>query len=178
VRNDLNVVYERHESLRARIEILPSDPGFVNAISALALRAMHTSVQNRLKRLARIVVNGVKEDDLEPEILDDLLRAASELTERDIEVLAKVADVQRGITIYRMSTNDGTINLPREIWKKLEGERFISPDTQMPIRSSLTRLQSLGFGAEIQTMESSWIPRFVVLPDGERFLQRLRDVAE
>jgi hypothetical protein len=100
------------------------------------------------------------------------------LTERDIEVLAKVADVQRGITIYRMSTNDGTINLPREIWKKLEGERFISPDTQMPIRSSLTRLQSLGFGVEIQTMESSWIPRFVVLPDGEKFLQRLRDVAE
>jgi hypothetical protein len=119
VRNDLNVVYERHESLRARIETLPSDPGFVNAISALALRAMRTSVQNRLKRLARIVVNGVKEDDLEPEILDDLLRAASELTERDIEVLAKVADVPRGITIYRMSTNDGTINLPREIWKKL-----------------------------------------------------------
>jgi hypothetical protein len=77
VRNDLNVVYERHESLRARIETLPSDPGFVNAISALALRAMHTSVQNRLRRLARIVVNGVKEDDLEPEILDDLLRAAS-----------------------------------------------------------------------------------------------------
>jgi hypothetical protein len=77
-----------------------------------------------------------------------------------------------------MATSDGTINWPRELWQTLERERFISPDNQMPIRSLLTRLQSLGFGAEIQTMESVWIPRFVILPEGEKFLQRLRDVAE
>jgi hypothetical protein len=75
----------------------------------------------------------VKENDLEPEVLDDFLRAASELTERDIEVLAKVAEVQRTITTYKMSTNDGT---------------------------------------------TLWIPRFVILPEGEKFLQRLRDVAD
>lgn len=178
VRNDLNWLYKKCETLRSRIEALPSDPRFAAAISAVALRAMHTSVESRLKRLARIVVNGVKEDDLEPELLDDMLRAASELTERDIEILTKVSKTQRSITIYNTSTNDGTINLPRELWRALELEKFISLDTQMPIRSSLARLQSLGFGADIQTMESMWIPRFVVTPEGEKFLQRLRDVAE
>ena len=89
-----------------------------------------------------------------------------------------VIDDKRAFPESMTSTSDGTINLPRELWQTLERERFISPDNQMPIRSSLTRLQSLGFGAEIQTMESVWIPRFVVLPEGEKFLQRLRDVAE
>jgi hypothetical protein len=58
VRNDLNWLYDKCEALRARIDALPSDPCFATAISALALGAMHTSVESRLKRLARIVVTG------------------------------------------------------------------------------------------------------------------------
>jgi len=51
---------------------------------------MHTSVKDRLKRLARIVVNGVKEGDLEPESLDDMMRAATELSEPDISLLKEL----------------------------------------------------------------------------------------
>jgi hypothetical protein len=158
VRNDLKSLYEICESFRAKLDSLPSDPDFAKAISALALRAMHTSAKNRLKRLARLVVNGVRDNDLEPESLDDLLRAGSELTESDIDVLRTVSEAQTleaSKQIYSMSTSDGTINFPRELWQTLKHQRFISPENQLIIRSSLMRLQSLGFGTEIQTMESS-----------------------
>jgi hypothetical protein len=178
VRNDLATLSERHEGLRERIEALPTNPKFVDAISALALRAMHTSVKDRLKRLARIVVNGVKDDDFEPENLDDMMRAATELTGRDISVLVKVAEIQaETATFFSLTTGDGTINRPREVWKALEGERFISPQNQMEIRASLARLQSVGFGAEIQTTDSTWHPRFLVTPLGERFIDRLQEIA-
>lgn len=181
VRNDLAKLREKYESLRGKVDSLPSDPNFAMAISALALRAMHTSAENRLRRLARIVVNGVRDGDLEPESLDDLLRAAAELSKADIVVLRTVSEAQQAETsrqIYNLSTRDGTINFPRELWQGLEHQKFITPANQLVIRSSLMRLQSLGFGAEIQTMESSWRPRFVVSPDGEKFLIRLRDMAD
>jgi hypothetical protein len=177
VKNDMDALYEKCEEQRERIESLGSDPRFAEAISALALRAMHTSARERLKRMARIVVNGFRENDLEPESLDDMLRAVTELTDRDILVLTRVADEQAGVTIYSLATGDGTINLPREIWQKLEGQKFITPQSQMIVRSSLARLQALGFGAEIQTMESSWLPRFLVADEGKKFLKYLREIA-
>ena len=179
--NDLRWLYENYESLRTKMDSLGTNPDFAKAISALALRAMHTSAENRLRRLARIVVNGVRDDDLAAESLDDLLRAASELTEFDIDVLETVSGAQEfeeGKRIYSMSTDNGTINFPRELWQSLQHQGFITPNNQLVIRSSLMRLQSLGFGTEIQTMESSWLPRFVVSPDGENFLRHLRDIAQ
>jgi hypothetical protein len=175
VRDDLADLHKSHQELRERIESLGTDPRFAEAISALALRAMHTSVKDRLKRLARIIANGVKYDDLEPENLDDMLRAATELTDRDITVLKKIADEQLKVTIYSLTTVDGTINFPREVWQVLEQERFITPGNQMEIRSSLARLQAVGFGAEIQTTESSWRPRFLISPGGTKFLAYLQE---
>ena len=142
------------------------------------LRFLKLSGRNYPQRLARIVVNGVRDNDLAEESLNDLLRAATDLTEQDVHVLKTVAAEQREYSaqqIYLLSTSDGTINLPRELWQILI-KKFISPENQLIIRSSLVRLQALGFGTEIQTMESVWYPRFVVSPDGEKFLTRLRDL--
>jgi predicted transcriptional regulator len=174
VQNDLTDLYKKHKELRERIKSLATDPLFSQAISALALRTMHTSVRERLRRLARIIASGVENNDLEPEGIDDMLRAATELTDRDIVVLRKISEQQHKITIYSLNTVDGTINFPREVWQVLEEERFITPESQMEVRSSLARLQAVGFGAEIQTMESSWRPRFLVSPAGEKFLNYLQ----
>jgi len=179
VRDDLKRLYETCEDLRSRIEALPSNPDFVNAISMLALRAMHTSAQDRLKRLARIVTNGVRVEDLAPEWLDDSLRAATELSGDDIRILSTVSvQMQKARLVYSMSTTDGTINHPREVWQALEQRKIITLSNHLSIRGSLARIQSLGFGVEIQTMESSWLPRFVVTPEGERFLRSLQEIAE
>lgn len=173
VRNDLADLYAEHSELRERIESLPNDPRFAEAIAALALRAMHTSVKDRLNRLARIVVNGVRENDLAPETLDDLMRAAVELSKEDVRVLARVWEAQgkHGL-YYPLNEPNGAINRPREVWQELEREGFIRPTDHMSLRSSLAKLESFGFGAEIQTMESSWLPRFLVTPAGEKFLIR------
>ena len=176
VRDELKRLYEQNDDLRDRIRSLENNPGFAEAISALALQAMRTSVRNRLKRLARIIVNGVKYDDLAPESLDDMLRAATELTDRDIIVLRTINEQQHKVTIYRLDSVDGTVNFPREVWQVLEQEKFITPGNQMELRSSLARLQAVGFGAEIQTMESSWRPRFLVAPQGEKFLSYLEEI--
>ncbi len=71
-------------------------------------------------------MNGVRHNDLNVESMDDMLRAATELTEKDIAVLKAVATAQKQITIYSLTTTDGTINLPREVWQQLESERFIT----------------------------------------------------
>ena len=42
VRNDLADLYSKHADLRERIESLPNNPKFADAIAALALRAMQT----------------------------------------------------------------------------------------------------------------------------------------
>jgi hypothetical protein len=34
-----------------------------------------------------------------------------------------------------------------------------------------------GFGVEIQTMESSWLPRFLVSAEGKRFLEHPEEIA-
>lgn len=176
VRDELKRLYQQNDALRGRIESLENNPRFAEAMSALALQAMRTSVRERLKRLARIIVNGVKYDDLGSESLDDMLRAATELTDRDIIVLKTVNEQQHKVTNYRLDSADGTINFPREVWQVLEQEKFITPSNQMEVRSSLARLQAVGFGAEIQTMESSWHPRFLVSPQGEQFLNYLEEI--
>jgi hypothetical protein len=150
---------------------------FKDGMASAALQALRTTQMDRLSRMALILANGVKDGDLKSESLDDMMRAATELTGRDISILVKVAEIQaKTATFYSLTTGDGTINRPREVWKALEEERFISPRNQMEIRVSLARLQSVGFGAEIQTTDSTWHPRFLVTPLGERFIERLQEV--
>ena len=147
------------------------------AYFAAVLHGLRTSDPKRQTRLAVLTVNSVYADATEAESLDDMMRAAVELKDRDIHVLKKVAETQsKHGQHFSLVTTDGAINKPREVWQELEREGFIKPSNHMEIRSSLARLQSLGLGAEIQTMESSWLPRFLVTLDGEKLLSRLGDV--
>lgn len=151
VRNDLRTLYESRTELRERIESLSNDPKLAEAISALALRAMHTSVKSRLKRLARIVVNGVKENDLDPECLDDMTRAAVELSESDIlllgEIYAKQADGAKGQGSDRPERMSSIT--------KLQAAAFVQ-----------LRTPGLDFGANI----------VILLPGGKKFYERLREL--
>jgi hypothetical protein len=176
VRNDLDDLYKRHEELRGRIESLPTDQRFAEAISALALRAMQTSVKERLKRLARIVVNGVKEDDFEPETLDDMMRAAVELSHRDVTVLDRLVDAQGDLNVAYQPGPNGTItNIARLVWERLRGEGLISTSNALEIRVALEKLQSHGFCVEIPVYTpSNWLPDVLATPLGIKFAQRIR----
>lgn len=157
VRDDLKALFESHEELRGRIEALPADPKFAEAISALALRAMHTSVKSRLKRLARIVVNGVREDDLEPESLDDMMRAATELSEPDITLLKDIYD-RRPNSMDMNEADKGRTDIAERMGSvaKLQAVAFVQ-----------LRTPGLDTGANI----------VVLLPQGKKFYESLQEIA-
>jgi hypothetical protein len=185
VRNDLATLYDRHEELRERIESLQTDPKFVEAISALALRAMHTSVKNRLKRLARIVVNGVKEDDLEPESLDDMMRAAVELKDADIMLLGEIYEMLRPF-MYTQNWIDKQV---AQKWNELAGywQRYWNENHErymglsgMLLMGSFARLESLGMIAPGPNRSSASSPVaqcYFLLPEGACFYERLQGLA-
>ncbi|MGB6831017.1 MAG: hypothetical protein WBE41_23425 [Terracidiphilus sp.] len=146
-------------------------------LSAL-FHGLRSSDPEKHKRLGAITVGCIFADDLKPEGLDDMMRATVELRDRDIFVLKTLSERQRDTgTFYPLTSGDGTINRPREVWQALERDKFITLTNQMEIRSSLERLKGVGFCAEIQMMESNWLPRVLVTPLGEEFLLRLQEVA-
>ena len=179
VRNDLATLRATNEELRSQIESLKNDPRFAEAISALALRAMHTSVKDRLKRLARIVVNGVKEDDLEPESLDDMMRAAVELKDADIGLLGKIYEKQVGLI------KEGRF-LSSE-WSEQIGYGWVRDfswlDSQQHLgyRASLARLQTTGLITQVETniARNGLIAHqpFGLLPEGKKFYERLQETS-
>jgi hypothetical protein len=189
VRNDLATLYEQYENLRSRVDSLGSDPRFADAIAALALRAMHTSVKERLKRLARIVANGVKNDDLVPEGLDDMMRAAAELSNVDVAVLEFISSKQ--LELVSPGYKDAIYGWPdawlREVqmrWQaalRERGKAFAQGEFNAgQWRSSLARLHSLGFVTPVQTNPTTNSPGeepYGLLPLGQGFLERLQEIA-
>lgn len=184
VRNDLKTLYERHAELHERIESLRNDPKFAEAIAALALRVMLTSVKDRLNRLARIVVNGVKERDLELESLDDMMRAAVELTEHDISVLKSIYEMQLYFfTPVEMSKPYNLrIDAIRHEWKRWwehDGAAYLR-DGGAAFRSSTVRIQSAGLIASIGSpsrLHAPVINDFELLIEGKKFYERIQEIA-
>jgi DNA-binding transcriptional MerR regulator len=148
-----------------------------SAMASASLQALRTTQKDRLVRLSLVLANGLKENDLKPESTDDMMRAAVELKDIDLQVLNTVLDQQRKTTTLSLSTVDGIINQPIEVWRPLNQSGFFTAENHMEILTSLERLKSLGFCAEVQTMTPSWLPRALVTPLGEIFLKRVREIA-
>ena len=180
VRNDLADLYAKHAELRGRIESLPQNPEFAEAIAALALRAMHTSVKDRLKRMARIVVNGVKEDDFKPESLDGMMRATAELKEEDIALLGNLYKWQNHILIEKGMNPDKWFSDIQQAHKQFVESRVLSQQDHLKFRSSYTRLESLGLIQEIPSIHNHYgvgYELYALLLDGKKFYERLQEIA-
>jgi hypothetical protein len=164
---------KRQKEFETRLQSQEAQSAYLNAI----FHGLRTSDPEKHSRLARLTINSVFENDLKPENLDDMMRAATELKDRDISVMKTLSETQcKTGTYYPLTSVDGTMNRPREVWQELEQNKFITLVNQMEIRSSLERLKALGFCAEIQTTDSNWHPRVLVTPFGEKFLLRLQEI--
>jgi hypothetical protein len=177
VRNDLATLYERCENLRERIDDLPTNPKFAEAISALALRAMHTSVKERLKRLARIVANGVKEDDLELENLDDMMRAAVELKNTDIVLLQKIYDSQNPMLGLKNLNSQNWHGSIQGIWRTFVDSGNLRSEEHLRYRSSFARLESVGLIQRVENVGMYGVGQdlYALLMEGKRFYESLQD---
>jgi hypothetical protein len=179
VRNDLKRLFDEHAELRERIEHLPTDPKFAEAIGGLSLRVMQTSLRNRLERLAKIVVNGVRDGDLESESLDDMMRAAVELKEIDLQLLSKIYEAQSSLLkSYRALFGEWAQQVAHG-W----ADRFGCLDTEQwkGTRGALARLQAFGFIQAVTTNVTATgelrTQPFGLLPEGAKFWERIQEIS-
>lgn len=153
---------------------------FTEATAILVLHSLRTKNRKRLNRLAQVLVNGVAADDLEPESLDDLMRAAIELTEWDIVVLKKMYESQKHLLTGRRNSFDWSeqVGTVWEQWNIIFG---LNDDQHLKLRPSLSRLQSLGMIAEAQTnfVKDGSLARqaFGLLQEGKNFYERLQEIS-
>src|ERR1035437_10055006 len=74
--DDIRCLYRLYKELKQQFDERINSPDFSAVVANATLHITRTNVESRLKRLAHLIANGVKENDLEPESLDDMMRAA------------------------------------------------------------------------------------------------------
>jgi hypothetical protein len=163
------------DDIKTRIE----SQEFKDGMASAALQALRTTQKDRLNRLALILANGVKEDDLGSEGLDDMMRAAVELTDWDIFVLKKMYESQKSLlsNCYQSFGWSEQVGHIWEDWNRIFG---LNDEQHLKVRSALSRLQSVGLVAEAQTnfVKDGSLARqaFGLLPDGKKFYERLQEI--
>lgn len=155
----------------------------LEGIKAATLQAQRTKDKKRLERMALILANGVAQDDLEAESLDDMMRAAAELKDADISMLGKLYPFEKPL-LQRMERlrqgKPGSLpNLHGEIqniWHNFG--RSLNPAEQLEYRGSFARLQSHGMIQQV-TFSNSEVGRepYLLLEDGAKFYERLQQIA-
>jgi hypothetical protein len=151
------------------------------AMASASLQALRTTEKKRLERLALILANGVKEDDLEPESLDDIMRAAIELKNTDIFRLGKLYQLWKPLLDRTRRAKNATSSPPNfhsEIQTVWHGfGRSLNPAEQLEYRGSFARLQSHGMIQQV-AFSNNEVGRepYVLLEDGARFYERIQEI--
>jgi hypothetical protein len=152
---------------------------FTEGTAILVLHALRTKNKKKLNRLAQVLVSGVANDALEPESLDDMMRAAVDLTEWDIVVLGRMYKSQAQFLATRSFSHDWSTNVGHG-WADWGRIFALGDDQHLKLRAALSRLQSHGLIAEAQTnfVKDGTLARqpFGLLPDGAKFYERLQEI--
>jgi hypothetical protein len=148
---------------------------FTACIEAVVLQTQRTRQKARLIRLASILANSVEADDLNPNTIDDLARAAVELTDWDIQLLNDVRECEAGYS----GASGYLFMWWQEYWGAFAAK--YPNRTHRAAAGSLGRLQSFGFiyGAEGTSLAASPVSVLYRLSeDGERFLKRVESLQD
>jgi hypothetical protein len=150
-----------------------SGPELQKGIAAATLQSLRTTQEARFKTMALLLGNGLVADDLEPENLDHMIRAAAELNDFDLLLLR---DISEGTYLFPpMSSN--LFVFWQDYWATF-GERYagkLAPST----RGAFGRLESFGFiyGAQATSMAASPVSVLHVITDeGKLFHQRIQEI--
>jgi DNA-binding transcriptional MerR regulator len=157
---------------------------FKDGMASASLQALRTTQEDRLKRLALVLANGVKDDDLAPESTDDMMRAAVELKDADLRLLGEILEMQRPLFSEEWigkQVNQRANFLQRiwqEYWNK-DQSRYAGYEGVL-IMASFARLQSLGMigpGPDRSAATSPVFSCYWLLPEGKRFYERIQEIA-
>ena len=151
---------------------------FLEGIKAATLQAQRTKDKKRLERMALILANGVAENDLEPESLDDMMRAAAELRDADIGLLGKIYETQSGLMKnQKYSSSEWSLQIG---YGWVQSFQWLDSPQHLGARASLARLQALGLITQVETniARNGFIAHqpFGLLTEGKKFYERLQEI--
>ena len=166
--------------IKARIE----SQEFAEGMASASLQALRTTQEGRFKRMARILANGVKENDITQESTDDMMRAAVELKDADIMLLGEIHEIQRPFMKTQIWIDKPIAQKWNELsgyWQKYwnENQERYSGLPGMMLMGSFARLESLGMIAPGPNRSSASSPvaqSYFLLPEGARFYERLQEI--
>ena len=157
----------------------------LEGIKAATLQAQRTKDKKRLDRMALILANGVAENDLEPESLDDMMRAAVELKDRDIGVLAEIYKMQLPMfdeNELKRQRNERTDHLHRiwQDWWNGNVQKYAGLNGVI-FNGSCMRLHALGLISALEGRSHASQPTssdYELLLAGKKFYERLQEIAD
>ena len=149
------------------------------AMAGASLQALRTTEEERLKRLALILANGVKEGDLEPESLDDMMRAAVELRDRDIVLLEMICISQRSL-LQQQRGRDTTywFGALQSAWDQFVRSGALDVPKHLVYRSSFSRLESRGLIQKFREISTAGVglEPYALLEEGLKFYDRIQEI--
>src|ERR1039457_4239441 len=144
---DIRCLYRLCEDLKQTTQQLDehiNSPEFSAVVANATLHITRTNVESRLKRLAHLIANGVKEDDLEHESLDDMMRAAVELKDADIVLLGKIYESQKSLLKQSRLNPSNWFGNVQTYWDEFVKSGALDASKHLVYRSSFSRLESHG----------------------------------
>lgn len=167
------------DEIKERLE----SQAFRDSMANASLQALRTTQKERLKRLALILANGVKEGDASTESTDDMMRAAVELTRKDIFLLEAIYVRQQQILSDAQKFPMQWYDNVRSDWQKwvVEDVAEYRQGTRsfFELKASLSRLAAFGFIIAVPPIGTSNSPGadpYAILLEGKEFYERLQQI--
>jgi hypothetical protein len=179
--DDIRRLYRLHEELRHQFDNCLESSEFNAAVANATLHITRTNVEIRLKRLSHLIVNGVEASDLEPEGLDDMMRAAVELKDEDIILLDKLYASQNRRLLMQVrigQSPDWWHGSFQTVWQEFINSGALNRQEHLKYRSSFARLESAGLVQHLDNVGTYGIgcDPYALLFEGKKFHERLQEI--
>jgi hypothetical protein len=179
--DDLHRLSGSCDDMRRRIDELADSSGFGEAVENATLYITRTNVKNRLRRLARVIVNGVRDGDLQTENVDDMMRLSVTLSEEDVHVLRIVYEMQTDLLSTESQQRAHRVNQLTRRWQEwwnqhhleywgIQGLRFMNSSARLLGEGLVGPLPRSFAGSPTQNDLELSI-------SGMRFYEHLREIA-
>ncbi len=172
------VVREEAHAELERFRATIKSEAFTDYLAIAVLHTQRTKQKSRLERMARILANGVAANDVEPENLDDMMRAAAELKDADVQLLGRICDSQRSLLKQRGLNPTNWFGQVQSYWNDFVNSGALDASKHLVYRSSFSRLESHGLIQKFREISTASVgfEHYALLEEGLRFYERLQEI--
>jgi hypothetical protein len=149
---------------------------FRDAMASAALQTLRSTQKEKLKRIALILANGIAKNDVKPETIDDMTRAAVELSSWDVQMLRDIYKLEQDFLGWTPPQQGVLFRIWQEYWNTFN-DRY-SGRTLQSAGGALSRLASFGFiyPAEGTSLARSPVSSlYRISEEGKRFVERIHN---